>query len=120
MEKKVLVQIAERAEPAKGAGEKNNARDVAEQEIAQPTPARIFARKPNRDDERRQRNPAKPALIERRKANSSQHSARGRGEPRPETKRVSDHCAELNPVADAAVRARGGDPGLSASRKSRA
>jgi len=64
VEKEILIQIAERAEPAKCCSKKNDASDVAEQQIAQPPSPRIFPGKPNRDDERRERDPAKPALIE--------------------------------------------------------
>jgi hypothetical protein len=84
VQKKVLVQIAERAEPAEADREKNHSRDVTEQEVSQPTASRVFARKPNRGDQRRERDPAKPALIERRKTEYTEHSARRGRKPRPE------------------------------------
>ena len=85
VEKEILIQIAERAEPAKCCGKKNNPSDVAEQQITQPASPRIFPGKPNRDDERRERNPAKPVLIEWRKTSGPEQAAQDRGKPRPQS-----------------------------------
>jgi hypothetical protein len=68
MKKHVLVQIAKRAEPAEGDGEENNAGDISEQQVSQPAAARSFTGKPNCTDKRSERDPTKPGLIERRKA----------------------------------------------------
>ena len=42
VEKKALIQIAERAEPAERAGEEDHSRQIAEQKIAQPSASQIF------------------------------------------------------------------------------
>ena len=67
VKEKALIQIAERAEPAERESEENESGDIAEQQISQPATPRVHARKPDRHDQRRERDPAKPALIERRK-----------------------------------------------------
>src|SRR5438477_8014488 len=95
VQKKALIQIAERAEPAEREREKNNSGDIAEQKIAQPTPSRVLSGKPNSNDQRCQRDPAKPALVERRETQRAEQSARHRSEPRPKTKCVLDHFARL-------------------------
>src|ERR1043166_2232463 len=95
MEKKALVEIAERAEPTKCRGEKNNAGQIAEQQIAQPAAPRIFARKPNCCDQRRKREPAKPTDIKWRKTGRQKKAAANRGEPRPECFQRPDHAAQV-------------------------
>ena len=76
MQKNALIQIAERAEPAECTGEKDNPGEIAEQEIVQPTVfSRIFAGKPNRDDEGSQRDPTEPALLKRRKTKSGERTS---------------------------------------------
>ena len=76
VKKKALIQIAERAQPAKRAGEENYSRHVAEQQVSQPAPSRSFAGKPDRDDQQRERDPAQPALIEWRETGGAKNSAR--------------------------------------------
>src|SRR4029077_14455883 len=95
VEKEILIQIAERAEPAERCGKKNNSRDIAEQQIAQPPPSRISPGKPNRGDERSERDPAKPALIEWRKPSGSKQAAGDASKPRPKPRQNPKHAAIL-------------------------
>src|ERR1700720_1785141 len=93
MKEEILVQIAERAEPAECAGEENDSREIAEQKITQPIPARTLG-KPNCRDQRRKRDPAEPALIERRKTGRAKQTAGNGGQPWPKAQCVFDHRAK--------------------------
>ena len=64
VQKKILIQSSKRAEPTETCAEENDSGDVTKKQIAQPASARILARKPNGGDQRSERDPAQPALIE--------------------------------------------------------
>ena len=90
-----MIQIAERAEPAERGGEKNNSGEITEQQVSEPASSRIFAREPNRGDERCQRDPAKPALVEWRKTKHPEQTADNGGQPGPGLFQDRKHAAIL-------------------------
>lgn len=91
VEEKALVQNAQRAEPAESAGEKDDAGEITEQQIPQPSATRIFAGKPDRADERGESNPAKPALIKRRETKDAEQTARDGRKPGPQVFHSAEH-----------------------------
>lgn len=95
MQEKALIQIAQCAEPTESAGEKNDASEITEQQIPQPSAPRVLAGKPDSDDEWGQSNPAKPALIKRRETKDAEHPAHSRAKPRPRFFKDRKHAAIL-------------------------
>jgi len=73
--------------PGENGPKKSQPSDVPEQEITKPGMTRIFPRKPNCRDERRESDPAKPGLIERRKTACAKKSAGNRCQPGPKPQR---------------------------------
>lgn len=72
-------------QPGKNGPKKRESGDIPKQKVAQPTVPRIFAAKPNRCEQRRKGKPAKPTLVEGRKATGVKKTRGNRAKPWPDT-----------------------------------